>query len=83
MSILKSGYHIKKKVAKTNTNTWKQEFYWTYCFKMIIGERSLGSNAKGVLDRAFRIYTYRGTPQHDIKEVLNPQGNPERPRLLG
>jgi hypothetical protein len=83
MSILKTGYHIKKKVAKTNTSTWKQEFYWTYCFKMIIGERSLSrSDAKGVLDRTFRINTYRGKPKHDIKEVLNPQGNPERQRLL-
>jgi hypothetical protein len=83
MSILKSGYHIKKKVAKTNTNTWKQEFYWTYCFKMIIGERSLSQyNAKGVLDRTFKLNTYRGKPRHDIKEVLNPQGNTERQRLL-
>jgi hypothetical protein len=83
MAILKTGYHIKKKVAKTNTNTWKQEFYWTYCFKIIIGEKSLSqSNAKGVLDRLFRINTYSGKPKHDIKEVLNPQGNPERQRLL-
>ena len=83
MAILKTGYHIKKKVAKTNTYTWKQEFYWTYCFKMIIGERSLSqSNAKGVPDCTFRINTYRGKPKHDIKEVLNPQGNPERQRLL-
>lgn len=83
MAILKTGYHIKKKVAKINTNTWKQEFYLTYCFKIIICERSLSqSNAKGVLDRTFRINTYRGRPTHDIKEVLNPQGNPERQRLL-
>jgi hypothetical protein len=39
-------------------------------------------NAKGVLDRTFRINTYRGKPKHDIKEVLNPQGNAERQRLL-
>jgi hypothetical protein len=50
MAILKTGYRIKKKVAKANTNTWKQEFYWTYCFKVIIGERPLNqSNAKGAL----------------------------------
>ena len=51
MSILKTGYHIKKKVAKTNLNTMKQEFFWTYCIKIIIAERSLNqSTAKGVLD---------------------------------
>ncbi len=50
---------------------------------MIIDERSLSqSDAKGVLDRTFRINTYRGKPKHDIKEILNPQGNPERQRLL-
>ncbi|HEY9386335.1 MAG TPA: hypothetical protein VIP70_04800 [Nitrososphaeraceae archaeon] len=37
MSILKTGYHIKKKIARTNNNnnTWKQEFFFTYCFKII------------------------------------------------
>jgi hypothetical protein len=83
MSILKTGYHIKKKVAKTNSNTWKQEFFWTYCFKMIISERAPHqSNAKGVLDRTFLLDTYKGNPQHDIKEVLNPAGNKVRQKLL-
>ena len=83
MSILKTGYHIKKKVAKTNSNTWKQEFFWTYCFKMIISERAPHqSNAKGVLDRTFLLDTYKGNPQHDIKEVLNPAGDKVRQKLL-
>jgi hypothetical protein len=83
MSILKTGYHIKKKVAKTNSNTWKQEFFWTYCFKMIISERAPHqSNAKGVLDRTFLLDTYKGNPQHDIKEVLNPAGDKARQKLL-
>lgn len=83
MGILKTGYHIKKKVAKINSNTWKQEFFWTYCFKMIIAERSpTQSSAKGVLDRMLIFNTYEGSPEHDIKEVLNPQGNRERQKLL-
>ena len=83
MSILKTGYHIKKKVAKTNLNTIKQEFFWTYCIKIIIAERSLNqSTAKGVLDRTLILNTYEGHPEQDIKEVLNPQGNTERQRLL-
>lgn len=83
MSILKTGYHIKKKIARTNNNTWKQEFFFTYCFKMIIAEKSPSqSNAKGVLDRAFIITTYKGIPGYDIKEVLNPAGDKKRQQLL-
>jgi hypothetical protein len=40
MSTLKTGYHIKGKVARVNMNTGRQEFFYTYCFKMIIAERS-------------------------------------------
>jgi hypothetical protein len=83
MGILKTGYHIKKKIARTNNNTWKQEFFFTYCFKMIIAEKSPSqSNAKGVLDRAFIITTYKGVPEYDIKEVLNPAGDKKRQQLL-
>jgi hypothetical protein len=83
MGILKTGYHIKKKIAKTNTITYKQEFYFTYCFKMIISERlPHQSKAKGVLDRTLVCNTYKGNPPYDIKEILNPQGNPRRKNLL-
>jgi hypothetical protein len=76
MSTLKTGYHIKGRVARTNNNTWKQEFFYTYCFKVIIAERSLSqSKAKGVLDRTFMFNTYKGQPEHDIKEVMNPSGS--------
>ena len=83
MSTLKTGYNIKGRVARTNSNTWKQEFFWTYCFKMIIAERSPNqSNAKGVLDRTFIFNTYKGNSQYDIKEVLNPSGDKTRQKLL-
>jgi hypothetical protein len=83
MTTLKTGYNIKGKVARTNSNTWKQEFFWTYCFKMIIAERSPNqSDAKGVLDRTFVFTSYKGKPQYDIKEVLNPAGDRKRQELL-
>src|SRR3989442_669270 len=76
MSILKTGYDYLKKVPKTNTNTWKQEFFFTYGLKIIIGERSLSQQiAKGVLDRTFQYTTYPGDPEGDIKEVMTPQGD--------
>jgi hypothetical protein len=83
MSTLKTGYHIKGKVARVNMNTGRQEFFYTYCFKMIIAERSPNERkAKGVLDRTFMLSTYNGRPRYDIKEVLKPAGDTKRQALL-
>lgn len=83
MGTLKTGYHIQGKVAKINLNNGKQEFYWTYCFKIIISERSPNqSKAKGVLDRVFIFNCFIGQPKYDIKEILNPAGNKRRQELL-
>jgi hypothetical protein len=83
MGTLKTGYHIQGKVAKINLNNGKQEFYWTYCFKIIISERSPNQGkAKGVLDRMFIFNCFIGQPKYDIKEILNPAGNKRRQELL-
>jgi hypothetical protein len=80
---LSTGYDYSKKVPKTNTNTWKQEFFFTYGLKIIIGENSLNQyKARGVLDRTFQYTTYPGDSQSDIKEVMNPQGDPLRTKEL-
>ena len=50
MRILKTGNEYNAKVPKINMNTpdQRQNWYYTYCFKMIIGERSLDQyKAKG------------------------------------
>jgi hypothetical protein len=68
MSVLKTGYHIKGKVPRMNMNTETQQFFYTYCLKMIIAERSPNqSKAKGVLDSTFTFTSYKGKPQYDIK----------------
>jgi hypothetical protein len=78
MNILKTGYDYNKRVPKTNTNTWKLEFFWTYCFKIIIGEKSPSRfKAKGLLDRTLSFPVFPGEAELDIKEVVNPQGDPE------
>jgi hypothetical protein len=70
MNILKSGYDYNKRVPKTNSNTWKQEFFYVYGLKIIIAEKSPSRfKAKGLLDRAFGFTVYPGEPQLDIKEV--------------
>lgn len=83
MSVLKTGYQIKGKVARMNMNNETQQFFYTYCLKMIIAERSPNqSDAKGVLDRTFMFTSYKGKPRYDIKEVLNPVGDKGRQILL-
>jgi hypothetical protein len=81
MNILKSGNDFTKRVQKTNTNSWKQEYFYTYCLKVIIGEKSPSRfKAKGLLDRMLVFTVYPGNPVLDIKEVMNPQGDPNRTR---
>jgi hypothetical protein len=81
MNILKSGNDFTKRVQKTNTNSWKQEYFYTYCLKVIIGEKSPSRlKAKGLLDRMLVFTVYPGSPHLDIKEVMNPQGDPNRTR---
>jgi hypothetical protein len=81
MNILKSGNDFTKRVQKTNTNSWKQEYFYTYCLKVIIGKKSPSRlKAKGLLDRMLVFTVYPGNPEPDIKEVMNPQGDPNRTR---
>jgi hypothetical protein len=83
MNILKSGYDYNKRVPKTNTNVWKQEWFFTYCLKIIIAEKSPSRfKAKGVLDRSLSFNTVPGEAELDIKEVINPQGDPELEQTL-
>src|ERR671927_368747 len=83
MAILKTGYQLNGKVPKINTNTLRQEFFLTYCLKIIIAEKSMSLiEAKGVHDRTFSFTAYPGDSAFDIKETLNPQGNQECQKRL-
>ena len=74
MAILRSGYDITKRVPKTNNNTWKQEWFFVYCIKIIIGEKSPNKlKAKGLLDRTLLLSAFPGDTELDIKEVTNQQ----------
>jgi hypothetical protein len=83
MSILKSGYQFNAKVSKISMNEEVQQWFYPYCLKIIIAERSPSqSDAKGVLDRTFLYTAYKGKPQYDIKEILNPAGDHVRQKLF-
>jgi hypothetical protein len=83
MNILKTGYDIRGRVSKINLNTYTPEYFFTYCLKLIIAEKSPDQwKAKGVMDRTFQIHCYRGLPKNDVKEALNPAGNRRRQQLL-
>ena len=71
MAILKTGYQLNGKVPKINTNTLRQEFFFTYGLKVIISERSMSlTEAKGVYDRTFSFTTYAGDPKFENRQIL-------------
>lgn len=79
MSVLKVGYQPNAKVPRMNNENDKMDFYYPFCFKIMIAERSPNEDkAKGLLDRSFKIKTYKGCPELKIKEIRNPQGNKKR-----
>ena len=83
MNILKAGYDYGKRVPKTNTNAWKVEWFFAYCLKIIIAEKSLSRfKAKGLSHRILTISTVPGEAELDIKEVTNPQGDRELVKAL-
>jgi hypothetical protein len=84
MAVLKTGYTRDGKVDRTNPITLKPEFFNSYCFKIIVAERSPNPDTgKGVVDRSFVHSCFKGFPQLDIKEILNPTntGGPEHQAL--
>jgi hypothetical protein len=83
MSMLKVGYQPFAKVPRMNNDLTKMEFFYPYCFKILISEKSPDEDkARGVLDRSFKNKTIKGYPKHKIKEIRNPQGNLERQKKL-
>jgi hypothetical protein len=83
MTVLKEGYQPNTRVPRMNSNNDKMEFFNPFGFKLIIGEKSPNENkARGVLDRSFKIKSYKGIPDYNIKEIRNPQGNTKRQELF-
>jgi hypothetical protein len=81
-ALLKTGYDHDKKIAKVNTNSLKQEFFYAFCKKILIGEKSPSEKyARGVLDRTLSFTSIAGNPESDIKEVMNHQDDPRRKKL--
>jgi hypothetical protein len=83
MGILKEGYQPKAKIPRMNTDNSKMDFFYPFGIKIMIGEKSPNEDtARGLLDRSFKIKSYKGYPAYDIKEIMNPQGNSERQLLF-
>jgi hypothetical protein len=83
MAMLKVGYQPNAKIPRMNSDNTKMEFFYPYCFKITISEKSPNDDkARGVLDRSFKIKSYKGIPNFSIKEIRNPQGNPMRQQLF-
>lgn len=84
--ILKAGYEYSQKIPKTNMNTQRQEQNWFYpfCYKMILAEKSLSEwKAKGLVDRTFTFKCRPGRVRYSIKKVVSQTINksPELQKL--
>ena len=74
VKILKAGYEYKAKIPKTNMNTKNQEMNWffPFCYKMILAEKSLSEwKAKGLVDRTFSFKCRPGRVRYSIKKVVS------------
>ena len=78
VKILKSGYEYNGKTPKINMNSRNQDQRWfkTYCYKMILAEKSLRElKAKGLVDRTFSSHCRPGKTRYSIKEVVSENIN--------
>ncbi|MGD1838270.1 MAG: hypothetical protein ACPKPY_09485 [Nitrososphaeraceae archaeon] len=74
VKILKSGYEYNGKIPKINMNSRNQNQNWfkTFCYKMILAEKSLRElKAKGLVDRTFTSPCRPGKVRYSIKEVVS------------
>ena len=86
VKILKAGYELDTRIPKTNMNTKNQDMNWffPYCYKMMLAERSLNIwKAKGLVDRTFTYQCRPGKVSYSIKKVVSQtiNKNPELQRL--
>lgn len=74
VGILKAGYEYEIRIPKTNMNTKNQDTNWFYpfCYKMILAEKSLSEwKAKGLADRTFTLKCRPGRVRYSIKRVVS------------
>jgi hypothetical protein len=84
VKILKSGYEFDGKVPKINMNSkdQSQKWYYSYCYKIILAEKSLSQlKAKGLVDRTFSGYCRPGKPRYPVKSVVSKNTN-KNPKLV-
>ncbi|HET7642234.1 MAG TPA: hypothetical protein VFK40_01895 [Nitrososphaeraceae archaeon] len=69
---MKAGYEYNSRVPKINMNTKDQgqNWFFTYCHKILLAEKSLKEyKAPGLVDRTFSFPCRLGTVKYAIKEV--------------
>jgi len=74
-NILKTGYcsggNVPKVGFKDNGNRY-QDSYLTYCFKCFAMEELPGDKSnRGIFDRSFIHYFFKGNVPHNIKDIIN------------
>ncbi|MGH9982060.1 MAG: hypothetical protein ACRD6U_10965 [Nitrososphaeraceae archaeon] len=83
VKILKAGYEYNVKVPKINMNITNQaqNWYFAYCYKIILAEKSLKEyKVPGLVDRTFSFPCRPGKVKYSIKEIVSQNIN-KRPSL--
>ena len=83
VKILKAGYEYNNRVPKINMNTTNQDqnWYFPYCYKIILAEKSLKEyKVPGLVDRTFSFPCRPGNVKYAIKEVVSRNLN-KSPKL--
>ena len=78
MKILKTGYKFQGKVPRINMLQKSQPMNWfhTYAMRLLMAEKALDQiNAKGLLDRTFKLYFRPGDPKYVIDDAIHERGN--------
>jgi hypothetical protein len=83
VKILKAGYEYNIKVPKINMNATNQDqnWYFPFCYKIILAEKSLKEyKVPGLVDRTFSFPCRPGKVKYYIKEVVSRNLN-KSPKL--
>jgi len=77
VKILKTGYEYNSKVPKINLNTKDQgqNWFFIYCYKLLLAEKSKEYKAPGLVDRTFSFSCRTGKVKYSVKEIVSKNAN--------
>jgi hypothetical protein len=85
LEVLKTGYKANgfvPRISDGNSSNASQDFYYTYCFKMLAAENGASRwKVGGFVRRFFEIKTTQGEPNVKVDKLGSPEADPQLKRL--